>query len=149
MKNILKVLLVVSLMGIFTGCSLVEVDEKAQVNPVTAKEVIEKMDNKESFAVVIGDAKCSACVTYLDTLEEFNKKEGILFDYIDLNELKGETDPALADTQKLVREYLDEKFEATPTTYFIKNGSLVEDKVGAMSYKDLKEVYNSHLEIKK
>lgn len=141
MKKILSLLLVISAsVAVFAGCSSEE-SKVDKVNYVTAASIMERMDADETFAFVIGDAKCGACQIYVETLGELNKKEGILLDYLDLNDLTNET---LPEAQELVIDYLGEKFEATPTTYFIVDGEPVEDAIGALPYETILEKYNSY-----
>lgn len=144
MKKIVKTLVALSLMTmVFTGCSLVEEVGPTHVNVVDANVIIEKMDNDETFAFIIGDAKCPACMAYLEDLKEFEKKESVILDYIDLDALN---DSQIKDAQRLVLEYLNEDFEATPTTYFVVDGEVKESEIGVIEYEVLKEMYDKILQ---
>lgn len=113
-------------------------------NLTTADDVSEKLENKESFALVIGDETCPACITYNSTLKELKEKDNILLDYIDLNLVDEEE---MEKVGLLLIETLEVGPEgfATPTTFFIKDGELEETVVGAMGYEELIDTYKDEV----
>ena len=136
-----KLLLFVVFTVLLTGCSLIV--DKGQNDPVryvTANDVTARMDNGETFAFVIGDKKCPACVQYMSTLQEFLDNDGKALDYIDIDKLN---EKQIGNLAELVKVRLNENFEATPTTYFVVNGELKNFEVGVMDYNRLATFYNN------
>lgn len=115
------------------------------VNLTSADAVTERLENKESFALVIGDETCPACITYNSTLKEMKDKDDILLDYIDLNLVDEEE---MEKVGLLLLEVLNVGPEgfATPTTFFVKDGKLEDTIVGAIGYEELKESYEENVE---
>lgn len=94
-------------------------------NPIIykdASDIIEMMDNKESFVVYFGFAKCPWCRSVLPTLLDVAKDEGLnTIYYVDVLEIR--------DTLKI-----DE------------NGNVVTDKEGTKDYYKLLEYFYDVLE---
>lgn len=122
MKKILLILAVFLL--IFTyGCN-----KKEHIIEISTDEFLNKIENKESFALYIGNENCSYCVAYKPTLEQ------VLNDYnIDIYHL---------DNSKLTSEDYNKinpiiNVQSTPTIVFIKNGqekSTLDRIIGKVSY---------------
>ena len=74
----------------------------------------EKIDNSETFALIVSRSNCSHCITYKPKVEQIAKKNNIKIYYIDYDE-EDET-----KINKFFEEYnLD---GSTPITMFIKEG---------------------------
>lgn len=136
-RNMKKILLGLAvLLLVITGCSVKD--------PVTYKEpaeIIARFDNNETFAFVIGDATCPACQSYLaGTVKEFQSKDGVTLEYIDLDKLD-ESSMELAGELVKKEKYLDGEFSVTPTTYFVVEGKVVEVSEGAVNYETLSSNY--------
>lgn len=147
-----RLLLALGLMAVLViaGCSSEnkgdESDKKS--DPVTYVEpakILDKIENEETFAFILGDETCSACQHYLDTtLREMEDDAGVTLEFIELygiEDRKKEFD----DVTKLIDEHLHQQFEATPTTYFIVDGELAEVVVGAISYDELLSMYELYI----
>ena len=81
---------------------------------INYSQYIKKLENKETFPLVIGSSSCSACAIYKGTMETFIKNYQVEVFYIDLSTLSEEDYLSLqAQTS----------FEGTPTTIFIENGN--------------------------
>lgn len=115
-----------------TGCST----EKVKV--ISAESAVERIDNKESFVIVVGSTTCHACQSFQPVLE------AIVDNYEDLPIFKiyiDDEDPISVEGQKeQVRvnfQELQEKTESmpsTPTTLFIKDGEVADRMVGNKEY---------------
>ena len=97
-----------------------------------------KLENKDSFVVVMGSSTCSACAMYKVTMEEVIRKNQVEVFYLGLDVLSQE-------------QYADiySKFvvEMTPTTIFIKNGletSTYDRIVGAVSSSEVIKNLKKH-----
>ena len=88
----------------------------------SAKDIIKMMDNKQSFVVYFGFAKCPWCRSVLPTLDKVSKKEGLdTIYYVDIFEIR--------DTLKV-----DE------------NGELITEKKGSKDYYKLLEYLDNVLD---
>lgn len=152
MKRIFLLMASLMVVAVIAGCSSdkktdseSEVEDKGPVTYVTPQSVTEKIENKETFAFVLGDETCSACSHYKENaLTEMVKKDSIKLGFVELNgieEKKDEMDSIIY----LIEKHLDSQFEATPTTYFIVDGVMKEAVVGSVPYDELKETYESHI----
>lgn len=153
MKNLKlsKMLLLVTgviLALVVAGCSSND-GEKAKGdltdNYVKPKEVTERIENGETFAFAIVDKQCSACQAYkAGALKEFQIEDPGKITMIEVNGIENNEEDLVAITD-LIQKHLSGQFEATPTTYFIKNGVLEDVVVGAVEYKELKENYDKNI----
>lgn len=129
---------------LLTGCSGVDSSNKDKtpvstndykdVEMVSVSEAIEKIENRDQYIFVLGNENCSACLVYKEDLKKLESEEGIRLDYIDTSVEER------ADVQDLLSNVLGIDISegvATPTTYFIKDGEVVDYIVGAVSSKDL------------
>lgn len=76
-------------------------------------EVIEKINNKESFVLVISQTTCTHCISYKPVLESVAKKYKIKTYYVDVNLFSEEEDNEF-------KKYVS--YSDTPSTLFIKDG---------------------------
>lgn len=142
MKRILLLVSGMLLAVIIAGCSVVAEDPVSYTPP---GEILEQIDNKDTFAFVIGDEDCPACQSYLKTsLKDMQNKSEITLEYIELKGIE-EKEKELEDLQAIIEDHLDGKFEATPTTYFIVDGEFEDDIVGVVPYDELLETYETHV----
>lgn len=105
---------------------------------VSYDELQEKINNKDSFALVIGSNTCSACANYKKNMEEVIKDYQIEIFYLDCDKLSDEQD------SKLYSKYV---INATPTTIFIKDGeeeSTYDRIIGASGYSDIVKNLKKH-----
>lgn len=130
MKKTIVVLFV--MIAMLSGCSS---DEGLKNTP--AKEVVERLDNAESMVVVIGQSQCGACIEYKPILEEIIKNYTVNLVYVEFD-----TDNA-EDVSVLIEKHLIEA-DRTPTTYFFKDGELVNTVVSFVDYRGTKKTFESN-----
>ena len=121
--------------------------EKASevVSYTLPSKVLKKIENKETFAFIIGNAKCTACNDFKENgLKEFASKENNKLMFVETFNLEKDKDEAAALVE-IVDKHLQSKFEATPTTYFIVDGVLKDNIVGSITYNELKENYANYI----
>lgn len=110
MKKIIKnLLLSIILLITITGCG----STKTNLKEISFNEFKEKIENKESFAIYIGNQDCSHCNSYKPTLEDVVKEYNITLYHL--------------DNSKLTEEEYDEfetyiNISGTPTVAFITDG---------------------------
>ena len=81
---------------------------------INYKEVMEKVDNKESFILCISSSKCSHCENYNPKLEKIANDYNIKIYYTDVDKYKD------SDYETFKNDF---SFDGgTPVTIFIKNG---------------------------
>ena len=130
MKKLLIVLFV--MMMVLSGCS----SDKG-LNIVPAKDVIQRLENDETMVVVIGQSQCSACIAYKPILEELLNNYTVNLAYVELDKDVAE------DVVALIETFLIEA-DATPTTYFFKDGELVQTVVSFVDYRETKKLFESN-----
>ena len=84
---------------------------------ISYNEIIKKVDNEDSFILVVSQSTCSHCATYKPKLMEITREYGIDIFYINYD----------TESEKIQTQFLDEfnLSGATPTTMFIKDGKEV------------------------
>lgn len=92
---------------------------KSYFTEIKSKEVIEKINNKESFVLVISQTTCSHCADYKPRVEKVANDKKIEIFYIDVDLLSKEDSIEFS-------KYIN--FDGTPATVFIKKG---EEKTAA------------------
>lgn len=115
-----------------TGCKQREYTE------LSFDDLQSKLNNKDSFVLVIGSSTCSACAKYKQTMQEVISDKNIEIFYLDLKSLSDE------DYSKIYSKYV---ITSTPTTIFIKDGleTSTYDRIsGAASYSEIIENLKKH-----
>lgn len=108
-KILLSCLLILCL--VISGCSL-NLDGYTEIS---YSKLMKKIENEETFPLVIGSSECSACANYEITMNSFISKNQVEVFMIDLSQLSDE------DYNRLKTET---SFSGTPTTVFYKDGKL-------------------------
>lgn len=142
-----KALLIITSLMLFitTGCSAMIVEDS--VNEVTVEEVVNRIEEEDTFAFILGSDNCPACVQYKENLKDLKKKEDIVLDYIDLDNSE---ENSMEDTADLIVQHLDGDLEdglSTPTTYFIVDGKVKgEPVVGSVPAEEVLSLYRNMTE---
>ncbi len=101
------------------------------------EQLITKLDNKETFVLLLGSDTCSACANYETTMAKVMKDTKVEIFYVNLHLLSEE------DYSKVYSKFV---VNSTPTTIFIKDGvetSTYNRIVGAADYKTVVEKLKS------
>jgi len=89
--------------------------DKNNLTELSVSDVIEKINNKESFVLCISQTTCSHCASYKPKLEKISKKYDLEIFYIDIDKYN---DDEVAKFKKHI------SFDgSTPVTAFIKDGT--------------------------
>ena len=108
LKNILLVvILIVSLVSL-SGCS-----GKSNIKEITLDELKEKIANKESFPLYVGNEGCSHCISYKPVLEAVAKEYDITTYHLDNSKL---SDKEQSQFKSIIN------ISGTPTIAFITDG---------------------------
>ncbi len=142
MKRIIGLLLIGLL--VISGCSSAKT-----INYIKTTQVMEKMDNKDDFVLIVGSSTCGACIAYKPILEEVvkNKEANIFYVQYDTEGIKADNsvdEAGRANITKLFDEYFGGKITSTPSTLYIKDGKIDSMEAGLMSYVQLIDWLVSH-----
>lgn len=135
----MKKVLVLLLLSIFlASCSSAS---KKEINYISSVEAMEKMDNKESFFLVIGQSTCAGCIAYKPVLEELAANKNVDIFYVETDTEGAKSGNDRANVIKLFEEYLEDKINTTPTTIYVNQGAMETYEVGPVRYTQLIEWY--------
>ena len=138
MKRIIKFLSIIFAAILLTGCS----SNEKYINEISLDEFKEKIANKESFALYVGNENCSHCVSYLPTLKSVLKEYNITIYHLDNSIL---TDKEYAEFKTYIN------ISGTPTIVFITDGeeeTTLNRIVGETSKEDTIERFKTNGYIK-
>lgn len=140
MKKVLKIMLIMIISVIcLTGCT----SKSKYIKEISLDKVKEKLANKETFALYIGNENCPHCVSYMPTLEGVLEEYNITIYHLDNSKL----------SEKQYNEFNNKyiKISGTPTVVFIENGSeesMLNRIVGETSKEDTIEIFKANGYIK-
>ena len=107
---ILVILCLVLLIGDLYGDKILS---KSYLSEIKYDKVIEMMDNKEDFILLVSQTTCNHCMSYKPKLEDIAKEYKIQMYYIQVDLLNNEEKEKFED-------YIS--YDGTPATIFIRNG---------------------------
>lgn len=108
MKKIVMMITLMFSLFCLTGCN-----KYNTYTELSFTEFQAKLENKDSFAVVMGSSTCSACAMYKVTMEEVIKENQVEVFYLGLDTLSKD------EYSQIYSKFV---VEMTPTTIFIKDG---------------------------
>ncbi len=88
-------------------------DTKSYFKEIKYDKVIEKINNKESFVLVLSQTTCSHCMSYKPTVEKVSKNYKLTIYYLETNLMSKK------ESEKF-KKYIT--YSGTPTTVFIIDG---------------------------
>ena len=110
MKKLFKCMIAISILTIvLTGCT----SKKGKIEEISFSEFKNKMINKETFALYIGNKECSHCVSYLPTLKSVVSEYNITLYHLDNSKLSKNENSSFKDYVSIT---------GTPTIVFITDG---------------------------
>lgn len=134
MKKITKLLLsLMMVLLVVSGCSK---KEESYSYELSVQEVLDKLENKETFVVYLGTTTCSACATFAPIAEKMNEVYGTQIFHVELDLEKDE------ELKKQLLELLPVVY--TPSINAVVEGELAGNYEGVLEYMDLKEFMNEY-----
>lgn len=129
-------ILIIILLGFFLFFSLNKKDDSKLI-PITGQELLDKLNQKETFILVFTQDGCSHCNEYTPILNRVLDEYDITIYDLNLTELRKDTE---------LYNQVSSKFNipGTPTTIFINDGeekTTLNRLVGGSNYKDLVEKF--------
>ena len=113
-KNMFLIICIIALISLILLIILYNYSNKSRLYELDVNDVVEKINNKDSFILCISATYCSHCKEYKPKLEEISKEYKLDIYYIDFDKYS-------SDEQDLFRDYIS--FDGgTPVTLFIRNG---------------------------
>lgn len=113
-KNNFFIFFIIVFIVIILALVLSKFFDKSNLTELSVSDVIEKINNKESFVLCISQTTCSHCASYKPKLEKISRKYDIELFYIDIDNYR---DDEVATFKKYI------SFDGgTPVTAFIKDG---------------------------
>ncbi len=119
MKKKILILVSICLVILIGGIIYDNIASKTYFNEIKYKDVIKKLDNKDTFILLISQTTCTHCLEYKPKLETVANDEKVSVYYIEYDLLNKE------EAENFNKRI---SFSGTPTTVFFKNG---EEKTAA------------------
>ncbi len=119
MKKIIGVLFAIAAVFTLIACG----SSKTYEYTLTSKEILDKIENDETFIVYLGTSYCTHCATFGEEVPKYNKKYDLEISHIVLDEEDSEEVAKLLEVLPI---------EYTPTTFFIVEGEIKESVVGVI-----------------
>ena len=126
-----KVLLVLFLLLSLTACN--KKFSKGEVVTAYADEVLEKLENKESFIVYVGYDDCQSCKEFKPILNQLIENYDITIYYLPTDDKQTEDQLNEIQYNYFYRMYW------TPTTYIVEDGEVLAIKEQLIEYEELVE----------
>ena len=128
----MKKILICMMTILLVGCG------NPKYTEINYEQLKQKLDNKDTFVLLIGSDTCSACASYETTMTKVMKDTKVEIFYVNLHALSEE------DYSKIYSKFV---VTSTPTTIFIENGeetSTYNRIVGAAKYEDVIDSLKQH-----
>ena len=126
-----KVLLVLFVLLSLTACN--KKFSKGEVVTAYADEVLEKLENKESFIVYVGYDDCQSCKEFKPILNQLIENYDITIYYLPTDDKQTEDQLNEIQYNYFYRMYW------TPTTYIVEDGEVLASKEQLIEYEELVE----------
>ena len=126
-----KVLLVLFVLLSLTACN--KKFAKGEVVTAYADEVLEKLENKESFIVYVGYDDCQSCKEFKPILNQLIENYDITIYYLPTDDKQTEDQLNEIQYNYFYRMYW------TPTTYIVEDGEVLAIKEQLIEYEELVE----------
>ncbi len=127
-----KILICFLSLFLLVGCG------KKEYTELSYAELENKLNNKDSFVLLIGSDTCLACAIYQETMQDVMKDTNVEIFYVNLHALSDE------DYSKIYSKFV---VNSTPTTIFISEGeetSTYDRIVGAANYEKVISSLEKH-----
>ena len=123
-----KVLLVLFVLLSLTACN--KKFSKGEVVTAYADEVLEKLENKESFIVYVGYDDCQSCKEFKPILNQLIENYDITIYYLPTDDKQTEDQLNEIQYNYFYRMYW------TPTTYIVEDGEVLAIKEQLIEYEE-------------
>ena len=108
------------------GCTKQDPTVSGTITEVTAQDIIDKFANKETFFFFVAQTTCPHCKEYISFFDSYVEDNALNMYYVEADAQENE---GTFDT--LMETYIPDVDE-TPTTYFVKDGVVIDSVEGDM-----------------
>ncbi len=115
------------------------------LHELSYSEYKEKVDNNESFVLIIERATCSHCVSFMPVAEEFAKTEGLPMYYVDTDTFTKKEWASFEKTNTYLKKNANNW--GTPTTLVLSGFVAVDYVVGESDAEELKTLYENSFDL--
>ena len=112
-KNIIIGIIIIVLIGLIIGLLLMKKDNNSYLIELNKNELKEKIDNKDSFILVVSREGCSHCAEYIPILKNVLEEDKVTAYIVDIAKFSKEDNTYLNSIANV---------SGTPTTLFIEKG---------------------------
>ena len=113
---------------------------KGSITVITAQECLDKIENGDTFIVVVSNSTCHSCADYEKSLKEF-MQDNALHVYKVIAD-----DASNKDTFDELMNAHFPNLQFTPTTYYIVDGDIEDESVGKRDIKQI-EIWVNRLSL--
>lgn len=117
----------------------------AGLQELSYQEYQEKVDNDESFVVIISRETCSHCVSFLPVAEDFAQDNGVPMYYVDTDTFSDEDWDGFEDSNTFFKKKKGNW--GTPTTIVLAGREAVDYIEGETTADELLELYEEYFEM--
>lgn len=106
----------------------------ADFTTISQSQVVQKMEDNDSFVVVVGSNQDNSTLSYQTIMKTFvdrNRKENLY--YVDLS--------GAEDTATFIKETFNSEEGTIPQTFVIKDGEVVAQRSDILTYSRLLDLY--------
>ena len=140
MRKVIQIIIAVFLLLGLTSCATKDENkEQGELIVITTRDVLNKIDNDESFAFILTQTICGHCKEYEPIVLEVCLEEGAI-----IYQVIADKDNA-DDVNELIERY---SLESTPTTFVVKKGEIEDSFIGKISRSELVKYFKKHKIIK-
>ena len=112
---------------------------------LTYAEYQEKVDNDESFVIIIERATCSHCVSFMPIAEQFAKDNNVPMYYVDTDTFETEDWEQFEMSNTYLKQNIGDW--GTPTTVVLAGKEAVDYIEGETTAENLLNLYNEYFEM--
>lgn len=119
---------------------------------ITADEFVDAFNGDKAQLIYLGRANCGYCVRYVPILTEVQKKYDFQTLYLDVNTANAQVNPdGMKKIIALDEEFFtgeDTAYGYTPATLIVKNGEIVDYKIGLLDASTLEALVSKYFDKK-
>lgn len=120
---------------ILAGCSG---SDDGGLEYLSTAQIEAKMNDGDTFVLVVGRDTCSACIDYKPVLQQVVTNKEVTVHYLQI--VDGSTGAAIAEMNRINQfriDVLGDNSGLTPYTFIFEDGVIVDKVAGLISYREL------------
>ena len=117
----------------------------AGLHELSYAEYKEKIDNNESFVVILERATCSHCVNFMPVAKEFAETNGVPMYYVDTDTFSEDDWNGFTKSNSFLKK--NQNSWGTPTTVVLAGSEAVDYIEGETAADNLKNLYDKYFSV--